>query len=559
MDDRGFIQVILPLRIEWEPYYCLEDAVVGERVEVAFAHRTYVGVVSRVGVSPGEELSGKIQPAVRTGLPLIGKEEIAFWRLLADYYLCTPGEVFKAAYPSVLRQGKPRKLPELSGAAPSVPALPPHLSAALEEIQEGFARKKTVLLQGPDGSGKTALYLELARRTLAQGRSVLYLVPEIALSRQLEERVRACFPDVLVYDSARTSGSRRAIATVVRQQDTVLVLGARSALFLPHHNLGLVIVDAEHDSSYKQDAPAPRYNAREASILLAGIHGASVVLGSETPSLESLYNADKKIFHKVEINKDFMPSHQAEIRVVDTQAELRKKGMTGHFSLKLLEEVHRTLDAGGKVLLVCRAKSALQEYADEMGRLFPAAAAAIRCISPAGIKHVSGGEYALSAVLQADNLLGKEDFRADEKTLRLLARLRDLTGRLLLIQTREPAHPVFQTLLSGGDATVFLEERRVAAYPPFTRLIQVELHDANPRRLAYMASLLQQELAAVLPTVIGPYQPDTQDGDTLRCLRILLPRDKQLKARKQALLAAVTGFEKGHKYSGHIVIDVDPV
>lgn len=540
-----FIQVILPLHLEWEPYYELEDARVGERVKVEFAHREYIGVVSKVGVKPEVE---KVLEARRTELPPVGPQEIAFWRQLADYYLCGVGEVFKAAYPTVLRQGKPRKVPELSGRLPDGSALSPFTETAMQAILEGFKRKKTVLLQG---SGKTELYLELARRTLSQGKSVLFLVPEIALARQLETRISALFPDLLTYDSSQTTGTRRAIAQVVRDNPATLVLGTRSALFLPYHKLGLIIVDQEHDPSFKQDSPTPRYNARESAILLAAVHGANVLLGSATPSLESLYNTETGLFTRVQLPQNF----SAEVQLVNTSAESRKKGMSGSFSFKLIVAMKTVLDSGGKVLLLCRGKAAIPECEEELRALFPGSA--IELTTPAGAKLC--GEYPLIGILQADGLLGKDDFRADEKALQLLQWLRGRCHRLL-IQTREDKHPVFTALAQNGDGLSFLPERRAVGYPPLTRLIHINLRDKSVKRLEYMSALLSRELA-FLPTVIGPFAP-TQDENApeqLRCIRLLLPRDRQLLERKKALLTVVSSFEKARKYQRHIVIDVDPL
>ena len=544
MANGQFIQVILPLRLEWEPYYELEGAAVGERVKVEFAHKEYIGVVSSVGVTPEVE---KILPAAKTDLPPISPQEIAFWKQVAAYYLCTPGEVYKAAYPSVLRQGKPRKVPAGGHALADGTPLPPSLDNALSAILEGFARQKTILLQG----SSLELQLELARRTLSGGRSVLMLVPEIALTRPLEESIKARFPDLLCYHSEQTMGTRRSVAAGIREQKASFVLGTRSALFLPHHNIGLVIVDQEHDASFKQDSPAPRYHARETAIMLASVHGAHVLLSSTTPSLESLYNAETGLFTRVQLSQNL----STRVQLVNTAAEARKKGMSGSFSFKLIEGMRTAIGRGEKVLLVCRAKAALQECEEEVRGLFPEGTTQLA--TPATAKLT--GPFPLIAVLQADGLLGKEDFRADEKALQLLQLLQ---GRCqeLFIQTREDKHPVFKALMEGGDGLSFLPERRVVGYPPLSRLIHINLRDKSAKRIEYMGALLSRELSAFLPTVIGPFTPSQADNseDQLRCIRLLLPRDRHLIERKKALLAVVSSFEKARKYQGHIAIDVDP-
>ena len=546
MSEENFIQVLLPLRLDWEPYYVLEGAAVGQRVKVVFAGRSYVGVVSAVGVTP--EVKGRILTAEPTSLPPVHPQEVAFWHLLSEYYLCTPGEVYKAAYPSVIRSSKPRKLPEICGKVPDKTELSPSRQEALEAVLEAFGKGKTVLLKG---SEKTEIYLELARRTLAEGKSVLYLVPEIALSRQLEDRIKAVFPDLLVYHSAQSTATRRAVGVMVREQPATMVLGTRSALFLPHHNLGLIIVDEEHDSSYKQDSPAPRYHARESAIFLAGIHGAHVLLGSGTPSLESLYNAESGLFTQVNLKSGFKP----EVRIINISAESRKNGMPGSFSLKLLSAMKETFDAGEKVLLVCHSKAAVQECEEEIQGIFPDAP--VEVTTPAGARLC--GSFRLIAVVMADGLLGKDDFRADERALQLFQLLAHNCTGLLVIQTRESSHPVFKALKEGGDALSFLPERKAAGYPPLTRQVSIVLRDKSLKRLEYLSQVLSQELA-FLPSVMGPYPP-MQEGledEHVRLIRLMLPRDRMLRQRKSAIAATVARFEKERKYAGHIVIDVDP-
>lgn len=808
MTGRIFIQVILPLRLEWESFYYQEielsesagDASglfpvtstgsvterdkeqvrVGDRVRVNFAGKEYVGVVSMADAGKQAEEMGivdKVKPilGMAEGLEPVTKEEIELWRQIAEYYLCTVGEVYKAAYPAqkvekevvqarqealkVEREEKNRtkiadkikrleeraeKKAELAAKARKSESRERYLaekemlegeigllvrkltstvgelcrttgsvtgygdsvtyhqdeepiggsiietsegtekeislSAAQEEayskIKEIFAKGKPALLHGVTGSGKTEIYLKLAQETLAMGKNVLYLVPEIALSRQLEDRISETFPELLVFHSGETMSRKREVATVLRHAGEpaegkgYVVLGTRSAIFLPHKNLGLVIVDEEHDTSYKQDSPAPRYNGRETAIMMAKIFGANVILGSATPSLESLYNCSVGRYGLVTLNKRFYDAADSDIEIIDTIAERRKNGMIGNFSRKLIEHIGKCLGeqrqvlilrerrayspivqcqecgeipkcrccnvslslhrrADGSERLVCHYCGRVYEYTgkchkcggelkplgsgtqkieEEASKLFPNAriarldsdTAQSRKYETDTIRKFSYGEIdiligtrmvakgfdfsglSLVAVLQADSILGQEDYRADERGLQLLEQFRGRCGRrgekgLFVIQTSQPEHPVYQSidgkLDENGTMARFLGERKLFGYPPYSRVIGVVIKDYNQARVDLLSRDLGEYLRGALavkvsfapdvqngPNVIGPYSPaiDKISNQNIRQIRVLLPKDRSLARNKETLAAAVERFEKEKKYSGHIALDVDP-
>lgn len=808
MTGRIFIQVILPLRLEWEPFYYQEielsesagDASglfpvtstgsvterdkeqvrVGDRVRVNFAGKEYVGVVSMADAGKQAEEMGivdKVKPilGMAEGLEPVTREEIELWRQIAEYYLCTVGEVYKAAYPAqkvekevvqarqealkVEREEKNRtkiadkikrleeraeKKAELAAKARKSESRERYLaekemlegeigllvreltsmvgelcrttgsvtgygdsviyhqdeepiggsiietsegtekeislSAAQEEayskIKEIFAKGKPALLHGVTGSGKTEIYLKLAQETLAMGKNVLYLVPEIALSRQLEDRISETFPELLVFHSGETMSRKREVATVLRHAGEpaegkgYVVLGTRSAIFLPHKNLGLVIVDEEHDTSYKQDSPAPRYNGRETAIMMAKIFGANVILGSATPSLESLYNCSVGRYGLVTLNKRFYDAADSDIEIIDTIAERRKNGMIGNFSRKLIEHIGKCLGeqrqvlilrerrayspivqcqecgdipkcrccnvslslhrrADGSERLVCHYCGRVYEYTgkchkcggelkplgsgtqkieEEASKLFPNAriarldsdTAQSRKYETDTIRKFSNGEIdiligtrmvakgfdfsglSLVAVLQADSILGQEDYRADERGLQLLEQFRGRCGRrgekgLFVIQTSQPEHPVYQSidgkLDENGTMARFLGERKLFGYPPYSRVIGVVIKDYNQARVDLLSRDLGEYLRGALavkvsfapdvqngPNVIGPYSPaiDKISNQNIRQIRVLLPKDRSLARNKETLAAAVERFEKEKKYSGHIALDVDP-
>lgn len=434
--DKIYVSVILPLRLEWEPVYRVPEEIagsgsvnVGDRVTVRFAARLYSGVVSTVNVTPAAHIK-KVFPIVSLdkNLDPVSVNELKLWRFVADYYLCSVGEVFKAAYPALkinLEESRARaaerrqrsidkkkealkarrerlvasleqrlaraeaetgpkakdrleasvqqlreRIAALTEAVSSLESVGTQVEAdveapassgfslsaaqkeALTSIRDGFSSGKPVLLDGVTGSGKTEIYISLALNAISKGRNVLYMVPEIAVSRQLEERLKRVFGDMLLtFHSKESSASRVNVAEAMKSRQYV-VLGTRSSIFLPHYDLGVVIVDEEHDSSYKQDAPAPRYNGRDTALMLAKLNSADVVLGSATPSLESLYNCKTGKMAYVRLSERYFGAEDSDVEIIDTIAERRKRGMKGSFSYKLIERINSVLSDGGQILLL---------------------------------------------------------------------------------------------------------------------------------------------------------------------------------------------------------------
>ena len=441
MQTEKFISVILPLRLEWEPWYrTSENLKVGDRVKVAFAGKEYVAVVSSTDTRPDIDTS-RVRPiiSVERDIEKILNEEIELWRQVSQYYLCTVGEVYKAAYPlgkinleearaeakkkAVERKEKvlsaiEKRMAKLqerlekktsqakkskegtkvrSKAAEDISKIKEEITRtsearaaaisgieaakegltlnarpldfncitlsvaqeiALKDIQNAFRQEKPVLLHGVTGSGKTEIYISLALEAISKGKNVLYLVPEIALSRQLEDRLYEIFSDrLLTFHSGESAVSRRNSAEIIRnmtpENGGYIALCTRSGLFLPHRDLGLIIVDEEHDSSYKQESPAPRYNGRDTALMLSLIHkGCNIVLGSATPSLEELYNAGTGRHAIATLKEKYHKGENAEIEIIDTRAERSKRGMVGNFSRKLIEHINRTISEEGQILIL---------------------------------------------------------------------------------------------------------------------------------------------------------------------------------------------------------------
>lgn len=234
---------------------------------------------------------------------------------------------------------------------------------AFEEIEACYGDHDVCLLHGITGSGKTEIYCALIEEALNKGRQALYLVPEIALTTQLIARVKKYFGDrVGVYHSRMSDNERVEVWNSVLQNEPHrdvlnhakydVMLGARSALFLPYENLGLIIVDEEHDSSYKQHDPAPRYHARDAAIYLATLHKAKVLLGTATPCIESYYNARQNKYGFVELNERHGESTLPHIEVINTKSEWNKKRQEENIiSQPLLDEIEKTLRHKEQVIL----------------------------------------------------------------------------------------------------------------------------------------------------------------------------------------------------------------
>lgn len=223
---------------------------------------------------------------------------------------------------------------------------------ALNQIQEGFQKQKVVLLHGVTSSGKTELYIHLIKECLDKGKQVLYLLPEIALTAQVIHRLARFFgKQVLVYHSRFNEQERTEMWTAVKEKKNNLIVGARSALFLPFNDLGLVIVDEEHDSSFKQYDPAPRYAGRDVAVYMGRMFHANVVLGSATPSIESYVNAKKEKYHYVKLNQRYGNIQMPQMIVADLLDAAKNKQLYSNFSQLLLQEIKHCLEKKQQIIL----------------------------------------------------------------------------------------------------------------------------------------------------------------------------------------------------------------
>jgi primosomal protein N' (replication factor Y) len=226
---------------------------------------------------------------------------------------------------------------------------------ALEKVKESQKKNIVTLLHGVTGSGKTELYVELIEEQLAEGKQVLFLIPEIALTTQLIDRLSAYFGEQIgVYHSKFNQNERVEIWNTVLANDPTkfrLIIGARSSIFLPFQELGLIIVDEEHENTFKQTDPSPRYNARDASIVLAHLHSAKVLLGTATPSIESYFNAKCEKYGLVELSERYLGLQMPEILCANLRLEKKNQSMQSHFSGLLMESIKEALGRDEQVIL----------------------------------------------------------------------------------------------------------------------------------------------------------------------------------------------------------------
>ncbi len=520
MPAKQYIQVCVPLKLDFNPWYSTTEEVrIGQRVEVVLARRTYVGVVVSIGGEPDVETVLPVK-LVDTGLADITPEELKLWDFVASYYMCTVGEVYKAAYPiSKLRSEKlasklearatqsierqrlalETKIPMLESrlAAKEAALSRKHRQDITERLQEERDRiagqlellrrdlaeltvapspkafqeaidfgEKPILLRGTD---RAPYYLDEIRRTLASGRDVLILGPETDFGFNLRDMLGRPLKESLLFCGATTSPreKREVLAAVRDASRPVAVIGVRSSVFLPWTNLGLVIVDEEQDVSFKQSEPAPLYNGRDVAVMLARLHNARLILGSACPSLESLSNCLRGKYELVQV-METLPA----VEIIDIPAERHKRGMVGNYSRRALEEI-RALPSDALVTVV-RCYQPEEDAFAELREVLPGRDPQLLTAVAA---RKSGSHSALTLVLQADALFDRTDFRADEKALQMLCSIRSHTDRLI-VQCGAASHPVYRALAgdrAAQDAAIaeLLSERKKYKLPPYTRLVDL--------------------------------------------------------------------------------------
>jgi primosomal protein N' (replication factor Y) len=540
--------------------------------------------------------------------------------------------------------------------------LSPAQSEALNSIKEQFTSKDVVLLHGVTSSGKTEIYIHLIDEQLKMGKQVLYMLPEIALTTQIIERLKHHFGPVTgVYHSRFSDAEKVEIWNKVKEDDTLkgyrLILGVRSSVFLPFNDLGLIIVDEEHDSSYKQQDPAPRYNARDTAIVLAGLHGAKTIMGSATPAVESYFNTETGKYGLTRLMERYGKINLPDIVLADTRESYRKKIMVSHFTPELLQLMEVALGKGEQVALFqnrrgfapfiecaecgwvpgcnqCSVKLTYhkgikklichycghsvniphscsscgstniitrgfgtEKIEDEIKIIFPGVRVARMDQDTTRIKNsfnkiisdfenrridiligtqmISKGldfeNLTVVGVLNADSMLNYPDFRAYERSYQLIEQVSGRAGRRdkqgkVVIQTSDTANNIIRFVLNHNYSGMYrmqIEERKLFLYPPYSRLIRLNIRHKEMSKLNIVSENLAINLKKLFGTrVLGPEAPLPGKVQLWYIKTILIKIEKDKPINKAKILISET-IEHTRELKGfsnvRIAIDVDPL
>ena len=359
-----YVDVILPLPLQETftyalPHNCETPPQVGCRVVVPFGSRKqYTAIVARLH-SETPPYPTKPISEVLDATPVVLPEQMRLWQWISGYYLCSLGDVFKAALPSGLkelpRNHRSRSVRRAQAELPlaGISSLSNEQQQAMDSILQQWQAHNVCLLHGVTSSGKTEIYIHLMQKAIEEGKQVLFMLPEIVLTAQLTERLRRVFGTRLgVYHSRHSDRQRVELYhKMLSDEPYDIVVGVRSSIFLPFQHLGLLIIDEEHETSFKQQDPAPRYHARNTALVLASQVGAKALLGSATPSLESYHNALSGKYGLVTLKTRYAGLSLPTIEIVDVQEMRRKKMMSGIFSPQLLTHIRQALEQHKQVIL----------------------------------------------------------------------------------------------------------------------------------------------------------------------------------------------------------------
>ncbi len=514
---------------------------------------------------------------------------------------------------------------------------------AKHEIDEAFEEGKNVLLHGVTSSGKTHIYLEKIEECIKEGKNVLFLLPEISLTKQITQRLEKKYGRQLgFYHQKLTDFERVEVWRRIKQNDIRILIGTRNALFLPYQNLGLIVVDEEHDSAYRPREVTPYFNAKDASLVLGGFYNAGVILGSATPSVESYYRARKDKMKYVFLNERFGNVNLPEYELINFKEAQESKKVSGNFSLKLIEEIKKTVDEKNQAIVLhnrrgysnviecescgyvnycsncdvvmtyhkaanemkchycgqraskpktcpkCNSEKlnergvGVEQIHEEVSKLFPENEVDRMDVDSmrkkfayeklyekiedgetdiiVGTQMISKGldfdHIELVTIPKADSLLYVQDFRAEERAYQLITQVSGRAGRVsgkgkILIQTFNPDHSVFQLIKMNNPAKIYkyiLTERQKFHYPPFTKLIMIEMKHRKEDKVDRASQFLGSILRKYLPEdcVLGPERAQIARLNNLYQFQIMLklPRGKNYEKFKNLVLISLKEFDE---------------
>ena len=518
---------------------------------------------------------------------------------------------------------------------------------AKKEIDEAFGEGKNVLLHGVTSSGKTHIYLEKIEDVVASEKNVLFLLPEISLTKQIVQRLEKKYGKQLgFYHQKLTDFERVEVWRRMKNNDIKILIGTRNALFLPFQNLGLIVIDEEHDSAYKPREVSPYFNAKDAAQILAKFYSANLILGSATPSVESYYLAKKEKLKYVLLAERFGNVKLPEFELINFKEEQDSKKIIGNFSLKLIDEIKKELEKKKQTMILhnrrgyanvvecetcgyvnycsncdvvmtyhkfsnemkchyCGQKASkpktcpkchsenlnergvgVEQIHEEVSRLFPDSEVDRMDVDSmrkkfayeklyekieegetdiiVGTQMISKGldfdNIELVAIPRADSMLYVQDFRAEERAYQLITQVSGRAGRIsgegkVLIQTYNPQHSVFQLIKENHSEKIyqhFLEERKKFLYPPFVKLIMIELKHRKEDKVNRSAQFLGSILRKYLPEdcILGPEKSPIGKLNLMYQYQILLklPRGKRYSELKNLVLQS---FEEFHEITAY--------
>ena len=512
-----------------------------------------------------------------------------------------------------------------------------------KEIDEAFGEGKNVLLHGVTSSGKTHIYLEKIEDVVASEKNVLFLLPEISLTKQIVQRLEKKYGKQLgFYHQKLTDFERVEVWRRMKNNDIKILIGTRNALFLPFQNLGLIVIDEEHDSAYKPREVSPYFNAKDAAQILAKFYSANLILGSATPSVESYYLAKKEKLKYVLLAERFGNVKLPEFDLINFKEEQDSKKIIGNFSLKLIDEIKKELEKKKQTMILhnrrgyanvvecetcgyvnycsncdvvmtyhkfsnemkchyCGQKASkpktcpkchsenlnergvgVEQIHEEVSRLFPDSEVDRMDVDSmrkkfayeklyekieegetdiiVGTQMISKGldfdNIELVAIPRADSMLYVQDFRAEERAYQLITQVSGRAGRIsgegkVFIQTYNPHHSVFQLIKENHSEKIyqhFLEERKKFLYPPFVKLIMIELKHRKEDKVNRSAQFLGSILRKYLPEdcILGPEKSPIGKLNLMYQYQILLklPRGKRYSELKNLVLQSFEEFDE---------------